>query len=478
MSRSRPVLLRQSFLGLWLVALFSVSAGADGVPLRDLVKNRNTAGVRALLQRKVDVNAVATDGTTALHWAVQDEQGEIVDLLLRAGASATIATRHGVTPLSLACINGNASIIRQLLVAGADANTALPEGETALMTAAKTGSVGAVTMLLDHGAKVRAQENWRGQDALMWASAEGHREVVQLLLARGADANASSASGYTALMFATRANHPEVVKILLAAGANLNATTTEDAGGASPLIFAIYNAEWDLAADLLERGADPNVSTPGYTPLHLALQVRNPDVDRNPDEVQTARAATNRRLDSIDVIKLLLKKGANPSARMTKGFVRLGSPPDMPILGATPFFLAAKGADPIVMRLLLEAGADALTPTLAGSTPLMAAAGVGYQQGRSTGTEAEALEAVKLAVERGADVNAANNNGFTALHGAVIRGANSVVEYLVTSGANPQAADKRNRTPLKIAEEGAGDSQQRRQLHTAAFLRELTTARP
>ena len=142
-------------------------------------------------------------------------------------------------------------------------------------------------------------------------------------------------------------------------------------------------------------------------------------------------------------------------------------------IGATPFFLAAKTADAPMMRLLAAAGADPLARTGENATPLMAAAGVGYRQGESPGTEAEALEAVKLAVELGDDVNAANGIGFTALHGAAVRGANSIIQFLVDKGARLNARDRRGRTVYTIAEEGAGDSNQRRQLHTAAYLREL-----
>lgn len=450
------------------------AAAAPSLALIEAVKASDTTRVRQLLKQHIDVNAVAADGSSALHWAVLDNQGEVVDLLLRGGANVRSANRHGVTPLALACLNGSGPIVERLLAAGADANATLPEGETALMTAARSGSVAALQALLKHGARLDAKEQWRGQDALMWAATEGHDEVVRLLIARGASPRTASSAGYTALMFAARHDHQGVAEQLITAGADVNATTAEDAGGVSALTTAIFNAEWDMAGLLLQRGADPNVSASGYTPLHLALQIRNPDIDRNPDTVQTARNLTTGRLDSAAVVKLLLEKGANPNARMTKPFARLGAPPDMPLAGATPFFLAAKGADPVVMRLLLAAGADPLLPTQAETTPLMAAAGVGYQQGRSTGTESEALDAVKLAIERGADVNAVNANGFTALHGAVIRGANSVVQLLIASGANPSAADKRGRTPMKIAEEGAGDSQQRRQLATAAFLRELT----
>jgi ankyrin repeat protein len=457
-----------------VVAPIHLSAAPAERPLIQAVKQGNTATVRALVSKGTNVNASAVDGTTALHWAVQDDNEEMVKLLLRAGAKVQTAATHGVSPLTLACINGNPKTIKLLLDAGADPNVALPEGETAIMTAARTGNVAAARTLLEYGADVTARERWRGQDALTWAAAEAHLGMAKLLIEYGAPVNTRSKGGFSPLTFAVRQGHRDMVRLLLDAGANINDTTSEEGVGASPLIMAIYNADWDLAEYLLERGADPNTSTPGYAPLHLAIQVRNPDVDRDPDAVQTARTGTTGTLDSLDIIRSLLKHGANPNVRMKKAFVDLGSPPDMPVLGATPLFLAAKGADAAVMRLLLAAGVkEPLMATEAGSNPLMAAAGVGYQQGRSTGTEGEALDAVKLMVELGADVNAANANGFTALHGAVIRGANSIVAFLAEHGATLSPKDKRGRTPLTIAEEGAGDSQQRRQLKTAAFLRQL-----
>jgi len=453
------------------VALFAiVTLGrAEGAPARDVLlieaaKRPDAAAVRALLQQHVDVNAAEGDGTTALHWAAHRDDLVSAGLLIRAGARVDAANRYGVTPLALASVNGSAAMIELLLKAGANPNLAQPEGEAPLLTAALTGNVAAVRMLLEHGADVKAKESRGGQDALMWAAAEGHASTVQTLLEHGAEVDARSAGKYTALMFAAREGDIDTIKVLLAAGADVNAT---ESAGASALMMAIHNAHYELAALLLDKGADVNVSTSGYTPLHLAIQIRNPDYEKFYRPVQTGH------LNSLDFIKLLLTRGADPNAQMTKPFIVLGSPLDVPLPGATPFWLAAKGADPVVMRLLLERGADPLVATTGKTTPLMAAAGVGYEQGKSPGSEAEALEAVKLCVELGADVNAGNAIGFTALHGAVIRGANSIVQFLVDKGARLEAKDKRGRTPLTIAELGAGDSTQRRQLHTAELLRQL-----
>ena len=441
-------------------------AAAGDTPLIQAVKTGDVAAVRTLLKQKADVNATAADGSTALAWAVHKEDVESATLLLGAGANVDAANRYGVTPLSLACTNAHAKLIELLLKAGANANIASPDGETPLMTAARTGNATTVKLLVAHGAQVAAKETWRGQDALMWAAAEGHKAVVQVLLELSADVNAKSTQGYTPLMFAVRQGYLEIVELLVAGGADFNATQVQ---GATPLVIAIQNAHWDVAGLLLDKGADPNAASTGFTPLHLATQIRRPEV------LKFATPASTDKLDSLDVIKSLIAHGADVNARMTKGFIGLRTPLDMPLAGATPFFLAARVADVPVMRLLVEKGADPLLRTQENATPLMAAAGVGYRQGESPGTEEEALAAVKLAFELGDDINAANGIGFTALHGAAIRGANSIIQFLVDNGARLNAKDKRGRTAFTVADEGAGDSNQRRQLGTAAFLRELMT---
>lgn len=468
-SRSRIVANGAS---IWVVVMLMaggshVAAGAD-VPLIDAVKNANPTAVRALLQKRVDVNAAEPDGTTALHWAAHRDDVATADLLIRAGAQVDAANRYGVTPLSLACGNGTLATIELLLKAGANPNTPLPEGETPLMTAARSAGTEAVKVLLAHGADLTAKENWRGQDALTWAAGEGHLPTVQVLLDHGADVNARSKDGYTPLVFAARQGHIEMVQLLLTAGANINDTTKPGPGA---LALAIHNAHWDLAALLLEKGADPNLSAAGSTPLHLAIQVRDPTV-----EFFDAPPHTDK-LDGLDIIKALLERGADVNARMTKQFPGIPAPKDMPLAGATPFFVAAKSADVAAMQLLVKHGADPVLATEGKATPLMAAAGVGFSQGASIRSESEALEAVKLAFELGGDVNAANAIGFTALHGAAIRGANSIVKFLVENGARLDAKDKIGRSALVIAEDGAGDSTQRRQLHTAALIRELMGTR-
>jgi ankyrin repeat protein len=453
-----------------LVAVLTlVSSGwaAGDTPLIQAVRNGDLAAARTLLKQKTDVNVPGPDGATALHWAVHRDDAEAASLLLGAGASVDATNRYGVTALSLACTNANAKLVELLLKAGANPNIASPDGETPLMTAARTGNAMVVKLLAGHGAQVGAKESWRGQDALMWAVAEGHKAVVEVLLELSADINAKSKQGYTPLLFAVRQGHDDIVDLLISRGADLNATQAQ---GATALLIAVQNAHWDIAGMLLDKGADPNVASTGFTALHLATQVRRPEV------LKFATPASTDKLDSFDVIKSLIAHGADVNAQMAKGFIGLRQPLDMPLAGATPFFLAARVADVPVMQLLLEKGANPLLRTKENATPLMAAAGVGYRQGESPGTEEEALAAVKLALSLGDDVNAANGIGFTALHGAAIRGANTIIKFLVDNGARINAKDKRGRTAFTVADEGAGDSNQRRQLETAAFLRELMTA--
>ncbi len=449
-----------------LVAVVAMSAAARAVSLIEAVKKGDKTAVVALLQQRADVNARDIDGTAALHWAAQRDDRELAALLIRAGADVGAVNRYGVTPLSLACVNGSAPMIELLLKAGANADAALPEGETALLTAARTGDSESVRVLLAHGATVNARETWRGQNALMWAAAEGHLAASEVLVAHGADVNATSIKGYTALMLAARAGHRDVVSFLLDSGARVNDTQAE---GASAMIIAIHNAHYELAASLLDRGADPNGSTAGYSPLHLAVQTRNLDLDALPGPVPTGT------LDSLDLIKALLAKGADVNARMTKPFLGLEAPVYLPLAGATPFLLAAKAADVPLMRVLLASGADPRAATAARATPLMAAAGVGYAQGKSPGSEGAALEAVKLTLELGGDVNAADAAGFTALHGAAIRGANSLVSFLVAQGARLDPTNKNRQTPLMLAEDGGvgNVSTVKKQPQTAALLREL-----
>jgi ankyrin repeat protein len=448
-------------MALLLSAARLIGAGSDS-PLADAAEKMDRARIRTLLQQRIDVNAPQIDGMTALHWATYQDDLETVELLVRAGANVKAANRYRVTPLQLACTNGNGAIVELLLKAGADPNSALPGGETALMTAARTGKLGPVKALLSRGADVNSKDDRLGQTALMWAAAEGHAEVVQELIKAGADFRARLSSGLTPLLFAVREGRGGVVRALLAAGVDVNETVQPQAsgprrgyggrrppGGASALLLAVTNAHYELAAMLLDAGADPNADLPGYTVLHAITSVRKPGVGDNDPAPEGSGS-----LASIDLVKKLAARGANLNARMTKranlANTRLNE------IGATPFLLAALTADAELMRTLAALGADPLLPNADNSTPLMAAAGLATRSpGEDAGTESEVLEALQVALDLGADVNAVDKNGETAMHGAAYKNLPKVVQFLADKGAKIEIWNQKNKhgwTPLLIAE--------------------------
>jgi ankyrin repeat protein len=454
---------------LLVALLFVTSVGVASAEVRlvDAVKAGDQPTVRALLDRRVDVNAAEADGATALHFAVDLEALPLVELLVRAGANVNAPNRYGVTPLWLACVNGNAAVIETLLKAGADANTSMPEGETVLMTAARTGRIEAVKTLLGHGAAVNAKEGWHGQTALMWAAAEGYPDVVRVLVANGADVHMRSNGGFTALLFAAREGRIAAVQSLVAAGANMNdalpvrtrqsatagaaaGSTTSPEVGLNAFLLAAANAHYELAAWFLDHGADPNAAPQGWTALHQVSWVRKAGVSGSNNPAPEGSG----NMDSLEFVRKLVAKGASLNARVTKkppmGVTTLNS------AGATPLLLAARTADADLMRLLAELGADPRMANDDGTTPLLVAAGVGTQApGEDPGTEPEVLEAVKVALALGNDLNAVDVNGETVMHAAAYKHVPTVVRYLAERGAKIDVWNQPNKkgwTPLKIAE--------------------------
>jgi ankyrin repeat protein len=456
---------RHTLIGGWL--MFGVLAGAAlhaaaaDAPLANAVQQMDRAAVRRLLERPADVNASQPDGMTALHWAAYQDDLDLVDRLLKAGANVRATNRYGVTPLSLACTNGNVAMVERLLTAGADANASLPEGETVLMTAARTGKVGAVRALIARGADVHAKESRGGQTALMWAAAEGHVEVLEALIQAGADFRTPLDSGFTPLLFAVREGRIGAVKTLLKAGANVNEVAQVRAKsklnpegaapvrtGTTPLLLAVTNAHFELAAQLLDAGADPNADALGYTALHAIVKVRKPgtgDNDPAPDGSGT--------MTSLEFVKQLVKHGANVNARMTKRANLTNT--RFNEIGTTPFLLAAVTADAELMRALAELGADPSMTNNDKSTALMAAAGVGARSpGEDAGTEEEVVEAMDVALSLGADINAVDAHGETAMHGAAYKNLPGAVKFLADKGARIDVWNRKNEfgwTPLTIA---------------------------
>jgi ankyrin repeat protein len=488
-------------LCLLLAVCAAAWAGTDAPtsPLADAVKDGDRAGALALLKRHADVNAPQADGTTALHWAARQDDGEMVDRLIKAGANVKAANRYGVTPLYLACVNGSAPMIAKLLDAGADANSATTEGETALMTVARTGNVDAAKVLLAHGADVNSKEQWRQQTPLMWAVAESHPEMAQELIAHGADVNARQVTwnwerqvtkeprekwmplgGLTPLLFAARQGCVDCARVLLKASADINATNPN---GFSAILLAIINSHYDVAAFLLEQGADANIADEvGRTPLYAAV-----DMHTLPDSNLPWPSELNNQLTSLDLIQALLAHGANVNAQLKKqqpyrSKVDRGAD-TMLGTGATPLLRAAKAGDTEVVKVLLAKGADPKLTTKFGMTPIMAASGLGTKEEDTTGrkkTEAQAIASIKLCLDAGADVNAIDTQGDTALHGAAQKGDDQVVQFLVDHGAKLDIKDKKGRTPLDAAMGlmgNGGFDGSRRDVHesTAALLRKLMT---
>ncbi len=443
--------------------------------LVDTVRAGDRATALALLAQRADVNAPEPDGTTALQWAVRQDDIDLAGRLLRAGADVKAANRYGVTALYLACVNGNPAMIESLLKAGADANAVSSEGETALMTASRGGHVEAVHVLLDHGAQADARESWHGETALMWATAQKHPAVIKELIAHGADVNARSnfekwerqttaeprekwlpQGSLTPLLFAARQGCVECSRLLLEAGADLNAA---DPDGVTPMIYAIINGHYDVAAYLLDKGADPNIADrTGRTALYAAV-----DFNTMPASNRPAPKVIDNEVSSFALIQKLLAKGANPNAQLKSQQpyrAKLDRGDDtMLTTGTTPLLRAAKAGDLDAMRALLAKGADVKLATRNGINPLMAAAGLGTKEEDTTGrhkTEAEAIAAIQLCLDAGADINAADTRGQTALHGAALKGYDQVVQFLADHGARIDVKDRRGFTPLDVALGKAG----------------------
>jgi uncharacterized protein len=496
-----------------IVALLGmvVAAGAWGdgavtqivprsAPLVEAARARDAATAYKLLRESREAaRQIAVDGTTALHWAVYNDDAELVDRLVAAGADVNARNDYGATPLSQAAVVGNVRVIRRLISARADVEAANADGQTALMVLARSSNVEAAKLLLKRGAKVDTREAWREQTALMWAAAEGQPDMVKLLIDQGADVNARSkvhnwerqvtaeprhqarpAGGFTPLLYAARRGCMECARLLVRAGADVDGV---DPDGVSPLLLATLNFSFDTAALLIEQGADVNRwDIWGRAPLYAAV-----DMNTLPTGGRADRPSLDRTT-GIELIEKLLKAGANPDMQL-KLFpphrsLRDDRGADMMLtIGSTPLIRAAKAGDAPAIKLLLAAGAQVDLPTINGITPLMAAAGNASSGLDTRGrykTEAQAVEAAQLLLAAGADVNARERGGQTALHGAATWGFNSLIRVLASHRADLMAKDSQGRMAVDLTRASTGSSgregSRQARPETEALLRELMGA--
>jgi ankyrin repeat protein len=477
-----------SFKILWVLLALLPEVRTDA-RLAEAAKNGDAAAVRALVEQKVDVNAPGPDGTPPLYWAIQSDDLATTQLLIRAGADVKTPNRYGITPIGIAAGNGNVAMIRALLEAGADPNTVDPANETPLISAVRSGEFDAVRLLLEHGAKVDWAEPTYGQTALMFAVREASPAIVDLLIKKGASIDVRTRTGptpafrpanppgggshgvgivrsglpergnrqpipgsMTPLLYAARDGKLEALKLLVSAGADINEV---EANGISVLLMAIGNNRMDVARFLIDKGADVNhADWYGRTPLWQAVEVRNMDLDSS-----TYKNNVENREEILELVGILLEHGANPNARTKevppwrRTMLPLGSLEWVDFVGMTPFIYAARSADLPVMKLLLKHGADPNITPVAGTTALMAAAGINWvvKQTYSESND-DFLKAVEFLYDVGQDVNAVNSMGLRAIHGAANRGSDDIIKFLVAKGAKLDVKDNEGRSPMDWAQ--------------------------
>jgi uncharacterized protein len=400
------------------------------------------------------------DGSTRLHTAAYEDDVGLAAELLKGGLRADAANRYGITPLLLACENGSVEMVEMLLKAGADPRSERAGGETALMVASRTGKVGAVRALLAAGADVNHRTSGK-QTALMWASAEGHADVIRELVEHGAQVSDRLGSGFTAILFAAREGQIEAVKRLIELGADAGdaidaqeKVSGRDAPqGTSAMHLAVENGHFELALELVRRGADPNDQRNGFTVLHTLTWVRKPP--HGDDEAGQPPPDTHGRVDSLEFVRRLVRAGARVNVELGRD-AKSGAATSLSFHGATPFLLACRNADLSLMKCLVEMGADAHKTNARGSTPLMAAAGLRcHAPGEEAGSEDECLAACQYLLSLGADVNAVDKDGQTAMHGAAYKSLPKVAEWLAANGAKIEVWNQKNSngwTPLLIAQ--------------------------
>jgi ankyrin repeat protein len=467
--------------------------------LLDAAKAADRGAALAALERRADPNSADLDGTTPLIWAVHHDDVELVKRLIAAGADVKVRNAYGATPMSEGAIVADVAVLDALLRAGVDVDSANADGQTALMVVVRTSNVAAADLLIMHGANVNAREQRKGQTALMWATAESQPAMVKTLLAHGADANARStvydwdrrvtaeprtksmpSGGFTPLLYAAREGCLECARELVAAGAQVNMT---DPDGITPILSALLNAHFDTAKVLLGAGANPHKwDWWGRTPLYAAV-----DYDTVPHGGRPDRPSLDETT-SLQMIEMLLDADVNVNAQL-KLFppyrsLRMDRGADAIIdIGATPLLRAARAGDVAAMKLLLKHGALVDLPQVSGATPLMVAVGLGANSIDTRGkfrTELDALATAEVLLDAGADVNARDSRGRTALHAAAAQGYSDVAKFLVERGADLEAADADGVLPVDAALGKLRGGRGPGAVHadTARVLTDLASGRP
>lgn len=481
-SRSTRALISAFVLASALALVWPAFASP---PLAAAARGDNLALTRQLIAAGTDVNLPEPDGTTALLWAVFNSSPELARLLLAAGADPNLPNSLDISPLLQASRYGDAGMISLLIAAGARITGTSATTEPPLLAAARAGNAAAVQVLLAAGADPNGVEPLDTQTALMWAAAENRVEIARLLLAAGTDPNRQAriselserknadfpSGGFAALHWAARNGDEAMLRLLIAHGADIN---TVNGDGATPLMLAIVNDRFDIAALLLDLGADPNAGA-----LYYATEMRDATTDWRARDGTILRADHPNTLSALDLTRQLLEAGADPNLPF-QGQMHNASMCCDTKANATPFYRAAVAADVEGLQLMLAYGADTewrplqevqasatqAAHTVPGKTALMAAVtggkGVGIaggpndlRQGPPAFREAanrEPLAAVEVLLQAGADLSARDPDQNTALHLAAKALHPGIVRALVKQGAALDARNKDNLTPLQLVE--------------------------
>jgi ankyrin repeat protein len=441
----------------------SFASSAQGATLLEAVQQRDASAVRALLAERADPNAQDVDGSTPLLYAAHSASTDMVGALLAGGADPNIANRYGMAPIHEAAMVADAGLLAALVDAGALVDHALPEGETPLMLASRTSGIAAVELLIARDANVNVVERWQGQTPLMYAVARNRARVAAALIAAGADVNTKTplnvlperipaarfnveftSGGMTPVLFAARDGATDALRVLIEGGANLDTPTPE---GFTPLVLAIHNLHYDAAKVLIEAGASPNGGA-----LYAVVNSRNRVPLDGPHRYPTGTAT------ELELLAAMLERGADlldrPPQPLPDRDVGFGAVPTKPV--DTAMIRAARSADLQAMQLLVSAGADPALPEPDGFNSVLAVtAGPEIPLltvvDRERPAEPDAIAALDFLLERGADIDAADGMGATAMHTLAKRGYTQVLRYLAERGANLNPVDRAGRTPLDYA---------------------------